>query len=88
MGIKKDRDCSYGERGECVVRVLKRKVDSRKHWQLESYLKGMTCLGSLKICEELLMRMEEVEWEKFYSNFFLLFILSPSFMRPLNSGYS
>lgn len=76
MGIKKDRDCSYGERGECVVRVLKRKIDRRKHWQLESYLKGMTCLGTLKICEELLM-MEEVEWEKFYSNCFCFLFSLP-----------
>lgn len=76
MGIKKDRDCSYGERGECVVRVLKRKTDRRKHWQLESYLKGMSCLGTLKICEELLM-MEEVYWEKFYSNFFCFLFSLP-----------
>lgn len=33
------------------IRVVKRKIERRMLWQLRSYLKGMTCLRILKICE-------------------------------------
>lgn len=36
-----------------VVRVLKRKINRGRHWQLGSYLKEMTCLRTLEMCEEL-----------------------------------
>lgn len=52
-GHQKEMDCRYGGRGGCVVRVLKRKINRRRHWQLRSYLKEMTRLRTLKMYEEL-----------------------------------
>jgi hypothetical protein len=43
----------------------------------------MTCLRTLKICEELLVRVEEVEWGKFYSKFFFAFYSLSQFHETL-----